>query len=98
MPSAEMSEVAGIMSRGTERVSWGETMAKSLSELLEEIRDDIDAELKSTPDVVEKSADAFDVDKLPISKREWHKLDDVVAVAVDLKGSSKMSTGKHAAS
>ncbi|APZ33892.1 hypothetical protein BOH66_06210 [Microbacterium aurum] len=73
-------------------------MAKSLSELLEEIRDDIDEELKSTPDVVEKSADTFDVDKLPINKREWHKLDDVVAVAVDLKGSSKMSTGKHAAS
>lgn len=73
-------------------------MTKKLSELLGVIRDDIDEELKSTPEVVEKSPESFDVDKLPINKREWHKLDDVVAVAVDLKGSSKMSTGKHAAS
>jgi len=65
---------------------------------METIRDDIDEELSSTPDVVVKTPDSFDVDKLPINKREWHRLDDVVAVAVDLKGSSKMSTGKHAAS
>ncbi|MEA1263842.1 hypothetical protein MicroSTF_12445 [Microbacterium sp. STF-2] len=73
-------------------------MSVDLHALLEKIHDDIDEELSSTPDVVVKSPDAFDVDKLPINKREWHRLDDVVAVAVDLKGSSKMSTGKHAAS
>lgn len=73
-------------------------MPVELHNLLNSIFDDIDEELSSTPDVVAKSPEAFDVDKLPISKREWHRLDDVVAVAVDLKGSSKMSTGKHAAS
>jgi len=73
-------------------------MAMKLSELLDVIANDIDDELKSTPEVVEKTPESFDVNKLPINKREWHKLEDVVAVAVDLKGSSKLSTGKHAAS
>lgn len=73
-------------------------MTVDLVALLKTIADDIDEELSSTPDVVGKTPESFDVDKLPINKREWHRLDDVVAVAVDLKGSSRMSTGKHAAS
>ncbi|MCB8043276.1 hypothetical protein JM654_00835 [Microbacterium oxydans] len=71
---------------------------KKLNDLLEGIAADIDEELGSMPDIVEKEPGRFDVDSLPFAKREWHRLDDVVAVAVDLKGSSKLSTGKHAAS
>jgi len=73
-------------------------MGKKLSDLLEGIHQSIDEELRSRPAVVQKKPEDFDVAKLPIQKREWHRLDDVVAVAVDLKGSSKMGTGKHAAS
>lgn len=69
-----------------------------LSQLLAEIQGDITAELATTPDVVEKDPSSFDVKKLAIEKREWHQLDDVVAVVVDLKGSSRLGTGKHASS
>lgn len=73
-------------------------VSKKLDDLLDTIREDIDTELGSLPDIVAKDPVDFDVDKLPFGERKWHKLDDVVAVAVDLKGSSKLSTGKHAAS
>lgn len=78
---------------------WSAQMTDvKLDDLLGEIQADIDEELASMPDVVEKEPDSFDVEKLPLGKREWHKLDDLVAVAVDLKGSTKLGTGKHAAS
>ncbi|MHB1518924.1 MAG: hypothetical protein ACYCVN_07180 [Acidimicrobiales bacterium] len=35
---------------------------------------------------------------LPISARKWHKLDEAVAVVADLKGSTNLGVGKHAAS
>ncbi|MCS5521794.1 hypothetical protein NY551_03480 [Curtobacterium flaccumfaciens pv. oortii] len=73
-------------------------MISDLSGLLDSISQDIDTELASRPDVVAKTPDSFAVDKLRIEKREWHQLEDVVAVVVDLKGSSRLSTGKHAAS
>ena len=69
-----------------------------LSQLLADIQDDIATELATTPDVVEKDPASFDVKELAIEKREWHQLDDVVAVVVDLKGSSRLGTGKHASS
>ena len=71
---------------------------KSLSDLLDDIRDDIDTELGATPSIVKKTPESFDVEKLPLGTREWHQLNDLVAVVVDLKGSTKLSTGKHASS
>lgn len=76
----------------------GGLLNSELSDLLGSITEDIDSELASTPDVVVKSPESFDVEKLPIQKREWHQLEDIVAVVVDLKGSSRLGTGKHAAS
>lgn len=73
-------------------------MADNLDILLAEITEDIKEELTSTPTVVKKTAENFDVAKLPKGTREWHQLDDIVAVVVDLKGSSRLSTGKHASS
>lgn len=56
----------------------------------------IRTELASKPAVVEK--DDIDVASLPIVKREWHRLGDVVAVVADLKNSTQLGTSKHAAS
>lgn len=56
----------------------------------------VKTELSTKPDVVEK--DDIDVATLPIEKREWHKLPDLVAVVADLKNSTQLGTGKHAAS
>jgi class 3 adenylate cyclase len=81
-------------------VHWGKgvEMESHLNELLDTIRDDIKDELANMPEVEEKSAASFAVDKLPKSARRWHKLEDLVAVAVDLKGSSRLSVGKYPAS
>lgn len=56
----------------------------------------IKTELGSKPAVVEK--DDIDVASLPIVKREWHRLKDVVAVVADLKNSTQLGPIKHAAS
>jgi len=68
-----------------------------LSGLLGDLEDAVRTELASTPEVVNKGDD-LDVDDLPISARRWHKLTDAVAVVADLKGSTKLGTGKWAAS
>ncbi|MBF4600585.1 hypothetical protein ITJ55_07165 [Frigoribacterium sp. VKM Ac-1396] len=70
----------------------------NLSQLLDDIQVDVAEELATTPEVVAKDPESFDVAKLAIEKREWHQLEDVVAVVVDLKGSSRLGTGKHASS
>ncbi|MBF4606538.1 hypothetical protein [Curtobacterium sp. VKM Ac-1393] len=82
----------------TELDERGRMEATGLSQLLDEIQGDIAAELATMPSVVKKDPASFDVKKLAIEKREWHQLDDVVAVVVDLKGSSRLGTGKHASS
>jgi class 3 adenylate cyclase len=54
-------------------------------------------ELDSTP-VVEDWDGSLDVSTLPIIARRWVKVPDVVAVVADLKNSTKLGTGKWAAS
>ncbi|MGH3854677.1 MAG: hypothetical protein ACRDR6_14500 [Pseudonocardiaceae bacterium] len=68
-----------------------------LSGLLGDLDDAVRSELASTPEVVDKGDD-LDVDALPITARRWHKLRDAVAVVADLKNSTKLGTGKWAAS
>jgi class 3 adenylate cyclase len=68
-----------------------------LSGLLDDLDDAVRTELASTPEVVDKGDD-LDVDVLPITARRWHKLHDAVAVVADLKNSTKLGTGKWAAS
>jgi class 3 adenylate cyclase len=69
----------------------------ALSTLLEDLDKNVRIELTSTPDVVDKGHD-LDVDALPMTARRWHKLADAVAVVADLKNSTKLGTGKWAAS
>lgn len=68
-----------------------------LSRLLGDLDDAVQTELASTPEVVDKGDD-LDVDALPIMARRWYKLRDAVAVVADLKNSTKLGTGKWAAS
>ncbi len=68
-----------------------------LSALLSDLDDNVKTELASTPEVVDKGDD-LDVSALPITARRWHKLRDAVAVVADLKNSTKLGTGKWAAS
>jgi class 3 adenylate cyclase len=68
-----------------------------LPELLDNLDDHVKSELASTPEVVDKGGD-LDVDDLPIVARRWHKVSDAVAVVADLKNSTKLGTGKWAAS
>ncbi len=71
--------------------------AVDLPGLLGDLDDAVRTELASTPEVVDKGDD-LDVDDLPITVRRWHKLTDAVAVVADLKNSTKLGTGKWAAS
>lgn len=68
-----------------------------LSALLADLDDTVKTELASTPEVVDKGDD-LDVSALPITARRWHKLRNAVAVVADLKNSTKLGTGKWAAS
>lgn len=69
----------------------------SLDLLLEELDDTTKDEFASKPSV-EKWDDDFDVSELPIQARKWIQIPDVVAVVADLKNSTHLGTGKHAAS
>lgn len=71
--------------------------AVELDPLLADLDDAVKTELASTPEVIDKG-DSLDVSSLPITARRWHKLDDAVAVIADLKNSTKLGTGKWAAS
>lgn len=68
-----------------------------LNELLDGLTATTKDELASMPEVVDGSDD-LDVAKLPIVARRWTRMDDIVAVVADLKGSTTMGTGKRAAS
>lgn len=68
-----------------------------LNQLLASLDEAVKIELASTPDVVQ-AGDVLDAGSLPITARRWHKLDDVVAVVADLKNSTRLGTGKWAAS
>src|SRR5215207_1816164 len=68
-----------------------------LAPLLTTCDDDVKTEFTATPEVVDVGHD-LDVSKLPVTARRWHKATDVVAVVADLKNSTKLGTGKWAAS
>lgn len=65
--------------------------------VLDNLSASVKTELASKPEVVEKG-DSLNVGELPITARKWYRLDDVVAVVADLKNSTRLGTGKHAAS
>lgn len=64
-----------------------------LSGLAQHVRD----ELASKPDVVDVGDD-LNLDTLAVAARRWARVDEIVAVVADLKGSTTLGTGKHAAS
>ncbi len=68
-----------------------------LKALLGDLDEAVKTELASTPEVVDKGH-KLDVNDLPITARRWHKVTDAVAVVADLKNSTKLGTGKWAAS
>lgn len=68
-----------------------------LDELLDELDDSTKEEFASKP-TVEEWSDDFDVADLPIEARKWIQIPDLVAVVADLKSSTHLGTGKHAAS
>lgn len=72
-------------------------VAVELGSLLVNLDSEVKTELSSTPEVVEQG-DVLDIDSLAVTARRWHRLNDVVAVVADLKNSTKLGTGKWAAS
>lgn len=68
-----------------------------LDGLLDELNDSAKEEFASKP-TVEEWSDDFDVADLPIQARKWIQIPDLVAVVADLKSSTHLGTGKHAAS
>lgn len=70
----------------------------ALSNLLDSLEIRVRNELSSKPDVLDDWSGDIDVSQLSIVKREWVQIPDVVAVVADLKNSTHMGTGKHAAS
>jgi class 3 adenylate cyclase len=66
--------------------------------LLNDANEHVVTELASNPNVVDVSGDDFDLDDLPVAKRKWTRIDEIVAVVADLKNSTQLGTGKHAAS
>lgn len=68
-----------------------------LQDLLDGLSQDTKTELASMPEVVD-AGEILDVSKLPIKVRRWMKVTDVVAVVADMKNSTKLGTGKKAAS
>ena len=71
--------------------------AVDLTALLGDLDDAVKVEVASTPEVFDKGGN-LDVEALPITARKWHTLNDAVAVVADLKNSTKLGTGKWAAS
>lgn len=68
-----------------------------VAELLKVLDKSVRSELASTPEVVDAGHN-LDVGDLTIVARKWHRVTDVVAVVADLKSSTKLGTGKWAAS
>ncbi len=69
----------------------------ALGDLIEDLDHKAKEEFASTPEVVDKGH-ALDVSALPVTARKWHKVSEAVAVVADLKNSTKLGTGKWAAS
>lgn len=73
------------------------TTQVDLEELLDAASQHVKEELSSKPDVVQVGDD-LDLGDLAVSARRWAQVDEVVALVADLKDSTRLSTGKHAAS
>ena len=69
-----------------------------LDALITKVDDASRAELASKPEVDTNWTGDLDVSTLPITARKWIEVPDLVAVVADMKNSTKMGTGKHAAS
>jgi class 3 adenylate cyclase len=72
-------------------------MSADLELLLDHLDENVKAEMAVNPEIVDKGDD-LKVDELPIIARKWHQLTEGVAVVADLKGSTNLGVGKHAAS
>src|SRR5258708_7792533 len=72
-------------------------MAADLTTVLDDLEAHVKSEMECKPEVIDKG-NALDVDALPIEARKWYKATEVVAVVADLKGSTSLGIGKHAAS
>jgi class 3 adenylate cyclase len=68
-----------------------------LQDLLDTLTESTKTELACTP-TVEDWNGTLDVASLPITIRKWIKVPDIVTVVADLKNSTKLGTGKQAAS
>jgi class 3 adenylate cyclase len=69
-------------------------MAKDATALLEELAANTKAALDGSIDV-QKVRRFPDLSQVPLNKPSWRRLDDVVAVACDLKGSTRISYSKQ---
>lgn len=70
-----------------------------VTELLDECADETTEVLEKNPPVEDADADGVDAYDLPDSQNKtWFRLDDVVVVFADLQNSTRLGTGKHAAS
>jgi class 3 adenylate cyclase len=78
-------------------VATGSANSFKLDELLVDIDDHIEAELASMPEVKDVDAEGLDAEDLPTSP-PWARIEEIIAVVADLKASTKLSTGKRAAS
>jgi class 3 adenylate cyclase len=68
-----------------------------LGTLLMGLEEHVSSELASMPQV-EDVGDDLDLDDLAVDARRWARVDEIVAVVADLKDSTKLGTGKRAAS
>jgi class 3 adenylate cyclase len=57
----------------------------------------VKGEMECNPEVLDMG-EGLSVAALPIEARRWHKAAEIVAVVADLKGSTNLGVGKHAAS
>lgn len=72
---------------------------KTLDDILAAVRTDCTTVLAKNPPVEEVDAEDLDLDDIPsAAANKWYKIDDVVVVVVDLQNSTRLGTGKHAAS
>jgi class 3 adenylate cyclase len=67
-----------------------------LEPLLQNTNAHVKTELKTAPAVVDVGDD-LDLSKLPVAKRQWARVDEIVAIVADLKDSTKLGTGKQRA-
>lgn len=65
-----------------------------LADHLESLDTHVRDEFEAMPEVI-GAGDDLDLTKIPIAARRWIRIDDVVAVVADLKGSTNLGTGSQ---